>query len=101
MEACYGYIGTDAVDRIDLDTPTSELVRAVFRFGDYCIDTALHPALIWFEARGLAMKLGRISGIEPGRHDGYLSLYDAVNVNGRPWGTVILVKVVAWPKCGS
>ena len=89
-------VGGTAFETVSVDTVT----RAIFRFGDYCIDTEDLVPLISLEenATRVEMKLGQITGLVAGKYTGYLTIYDATNTNGLPWEKLTVV-VWPWPVC--
>jgi hypothetical protein len=90
--------GETVFETVDDDT----VLRAVFRFGSYCLDTDTDVAgniELAENATVVNMKLGLISGLVAGQYDGYLTIYDALNPNGLGWGDMVLVNVQAWSIC--
>jgi hypothetical protein len=91
-------VGGSDYETVPIDTVT----RAVFRFGDYCIDTdeVEHADLISLteNATQVEMKIGMISGLVQGTYKGWLTIFDAVNTNGIPW-QLCKVQVWPWPIC--
>jgi len=82
------------------------VLRAVLRFGPYCLDTDEHPTLIelYDSAQKLRIKAGLIEGIKSGDYIGHLTLYDALTeddglkwqdfrVQVRPWNVCPIVVV--------
>ena len=89
-------VGSTAYETVANDTVT----RAVFKFGDYCVDTdeALDADYISLEtnATRVALRLGGISGLAAGLYKGYLTIFDAVNTKGLPW-VDFTVHALPWP----
>lgn len=89
---------------IDNETvPQSAVTRAVFRFGDWCLDTSEpgDPIELIDSATRVQMRLGLVQDIAPGIYPGRLTVFDAQSANGIAWGeSVIHVIVEDWPTCG-
>ena len=92
-----------AVGEADFETVDDDTVlRAVFRFSTYCLDTDTDVAgyiELAENATVVNMKLGLISGLVAGQYDGYLTIYDALNPDGLAWGDMVIVNVQAWSVC--
>ena len=91
-------VGGSAYQDVDDDT----VLRAVFRFSTYCLDTDTDVAgniELAENATVVNMKLGLISGLVAGQYDGYLTIYDALNPDGLAWGDMVVVNVQAWSVC--
>jgi hypothetical protein len=84
------------------DVEDDSVLRAVFRFSDYCLDTDTdvdgHIALAE-NATVVELKPGLISGLVAGQYAGWLTIYDALNPDGIAWGEEIIVNVRAWSSC--
>jgi len=82
--------------------PENTITRAMLRFGSYCLDTDVigDADMIYFtdnETR-LVIKAGLIADIVAGSYLGYLTLYDAVSLDGIAWQD-FKVEVKEWLKC--
>ena len=104
-------IGRDNIISIDLEyqpsgeaafvsVPENTVTRAVFRFGEHCLDTELHPDEIWLDdnATVVRMKPGKITGLSAHQTTGYLTLFSADYEDGKGWEDY-KVDAVEWPVC--
>ena len=108
------YIGRSNVETLTLEyrpegetafvtVPEEAVLRAVFRFGAYCIDTNNEddPIELGSNATKVHLQLGLIPLLAPGRHkDGLLTIYDAEHLDGLAWAEYS-VRVVPWPVCNG
>lgn len=82
--------------------PDDSITRAMLSFGDYCLDTdeVGDADMIYFSDNNtrLILKAGLISSIVVGTYVGYLTLFDAVAVDGIAWQE-FKVEVKEWDKC--
>jgi hypothetical protein len=79
--------------------PEDTVLRAIFRFGPFCIDTDSSDLIELSEdATSIEMNLGLITSLVAGGYVGYLTIYDAENTNGIPWQQY-QVNVLAWDVC--
>ena len=75
------------------------VTRAVFRFGEHCIDTQDSPLIeLTDSATVVEMRLGLIEGLAKGRHKGWLTVYDNPHPEGVAWYET-RVDIVDWPVC--
>ena len=83
------------------------VTRAVFSFGDFCVDSDQHATQIsiledvvdGINTTHVLLTLGHIDNLVTGEYIGYLTIYDAEAVNGIPWGDPVIIKVGNWPTC--
>ena len=78
------------------------VLRAVFRFGAYCLDTETDIAgyiTLAENATVVRIKPGLVAGITEGQYSGWLTVYDALNPDGLAWGDEIIVNVRPWSVC--
>jgi len=85
--------------------PAHAITRAVFRFGGYCLDTAIHGSeLIELinDAQVLRMRLGLVPNLVPGTYKrGTLTLFDELTpVYGKAWVRAD-VRAELWPVCNA
>jgi hypothetical protein len=106
------YIGRSNVETLTLEyrpegedefttVPVTTVLRAVFKFGVYCIDTdeVGDPIELSADATKVHLQLGLIPLLAPGRHrDGKLTIYDAEHPEGLAWADY-RVRVESWPVC--
>lgn len=108
------YIGRSNVETLTLEyrpegetefvtVPETTVLRAVFRFGAYCIDSENEddPIELSDDATKVHMQLGRIPLLGEGRYrDGLLTIYDAEHPDGLAWAEY-RVRAVSWPVCNG
>jgi hypothetical protein len=76
---------------------------AVFRFGDFCVDTDNDPDIISLNTAGQAVNLhlGLIPDLVAGRrYEGYLTIYIVGEKDGTAWEEY-KVEVEEWPVCST
>jgi len=104
MELLTAYIGRDNEERLQLLQDGSlvnagAVTRAVFKFGDYCLDTDVDSDVIYFadsDNQVLCLKLGLVDDIVAGVYrNEKITIYDAVNIYGIAWAKVN-VKINSW-----
>lgn len=108
MTVLTAYIGRDNEDKIQLlqdsvVVTAGVVTRAVFKFGDYCIDTEIDTDVIYFDDSDnqvLCLKLGLIDDLSPlsGTISGQLTLFDNTNTNGIAW-VLVPVLIKTWTLC--
>lgn len=78
------------------------VTKVEFRIGDFCVSTEDHPEIIALEtsATRVGINLGKIPDIQVGRYQFYLTVFDAIQADGVPWGSGIAV-IREWPKCDT
>lgn len=82
--------------------PKNTIIRAVFRFDTYCLDTDTDIVgnIGFMEDNTIVfIKPGLIPDLVIGQYSGWLTVYDALNPNGRAWGEELIVDVVYWNVC--
>ena len=99
------FIGRDNVEKLDIKkngerVTAFAVTRIVFRFGNYCLDTDLHPDLFYFldSNRIIAIKLGLVPNLITGTHRGQFTVFDAEHPNGCAWKRAS-VRAYTWEKC--
>ena len=77
------------------------ITRAVFRFGDFCVDTnvAGDPIELIENATKVQVQAGLIPGLVEGGYEGKLTIFDTLSDNGFAWGRAVKIKVILWPIC--
>jgi len=108
MQVLTAYIGRDNEEALQLLQDGAlvaeyAVTRAVFKFGTYCLDTAVDTDIFYFDDNHqiLYLKLGLINDIVAGIHrDGQLTLFDSSTTIGYAWDSFI-VSVQNWPVCGA
>ena len=79
------------------------VTRAIFRFGDYCLDTDEADADIFSlneDATVLTVRAGLIDGVQPGKYSGMLTLYDEETADGIAWERITVI-IGQWLKCAE
>ena len=81
--------------------PVNTVLRAIFNFGGYCVDTdvATDPIELIDNETVVRMKLGLITNLREGTYEGFLTIFDSEAPNGLGWGKKARVKVHPWPVC--
>jgi hypothetical protein len=106
MEQMMAYINRDNEERLELlqdgsTVAVSAVTRAVLRSSSFCIDTDDDPDIIYFDENNtiLCIKPGLIPDLTNGvQHMCYITVWDALTVNGYAWDTVKM-KSVTWNIC--
>lgn len=78
------------------------VTRAIFRFGDYCLDTNGDGSdFINLVENGTKVELflGLVPGLAVGTYSGFLTIYDADSPDGLACGEKVRVKVQEWKTC--
>ncbi len=104
------YISRGNTEKLELTqngkvVPKNAVTRAVFKFGNYCIDTNVDSAEIIElinDAQVVQMRLGLVPKLVPGAYRrGTLTLFDALTpVHGKAWIRAD-VRAQYWPICDS
>ncbi len=81
-------------------TPNA-VTRAIFRFGEYCLDTDIDTDLIWFknDKQTVVMQPGLVENLIPNKCVGNLTIFDSNNPHGLAWGRTVKVDIKKWPLC--
>ena len=104
MATLYAWVGRANRQRLQLlqdgsSVTSGAVTRAVFKFGDYCLDTdEADPIALVDGATVVEMQLGLVSGLRRGTIPGKLTIYDNINTNGIAWGDSLVV-VEPWDVC--
>jgi hypothetical protein len=79
------------------------IYRAMFKFGDFCVDTDNldDPIELIEDNKKIQMQLGLVPGIQPGIYDGRLTVFDTGAPMGIAWGDPVKVKVYTWETCNN
>ena len=101
-----GYIDRDNEEQIQLLQDgalvvASAVTKAMLRFGEYCIDTAVDTDVIYFadsDNQVLCFKLGQVEDIATGKYKGQITIFDAEADDGLAWDSVV-VRILEWPVC--
>jgi hypothetical protein len=100
------YIGKENIVTITLkqDGATVEpdaITRAMFKFGEYCLDTSVltDPIELNSNKTAINLQIGLLPGIVQGSYVGKLTIFDPEIVNGKAWGDSITVYVLPWETC--
>ncbi len=77
------------------------VTRAIFRFGEYCIDTdnPHHPISLIDNSKAVRMQLGLVNNLQIGRAIGRLTIYDTVVTEGIAWGESVKINIQEWKTC--
>lgn len=78
------------------------VTRVTANFGAYCLDTDVGADPITYDSDtgAVAMQIGLVPNIEPGRYDLTLTVFDAETPEGFAWGS-FRVSVVEWATCDA
>jgi hypothetical protein len=105
METLTFYIGRENFQHLELTQdgdPVNEnsVLRAVFRFGNHCLDTDTSALIeLYNNAQRLKIQGGLVPNLKVGACQGFLTLYDAVaDEKGLPWEH-FFVEIREWPVC--
>ena len=106
MNELIAYIGRENIAYLTLQqggviVAENAVTRAVFSFGDYCLDTDEDddPILLTDSDTKVKLQLGLVEGLEVGIYIGQLTIWDAEMESGKAWGERILITVNEWNAC--
>lgn len=109
MELLNAYIGRDNVEQFQLlqdgsEVTASAVTRAVLESDAFCVDSDIHPDIIFFEDENkiLCIRPGLLPDIVPNdSHKCHLTIWDGLTVNGFAWGDIIKIKTKSWDICDT
>jgi len=101
----YAYIGRDNVIKRSLLIDGKELssaekaavTRVTVKIGPHCLDTVVGDNISYSDGN-FEITVGLISGIKAGMYSAEVTVYDAVLLNGKAWGS-FTVYVDNWEVC--